>query len=988
MSDVFEILRHAQIMYWSSDFLGAVTGAEKYRSRIVHGHQRCIATIFGEVSSCSRPMLSIVIVSHRDVHVLAECVESILKQIDFENAFPAFEFIVVDVHEGRCLEATLENIGATGKVVHVGVNILPAEARNIGAKQASGKWLYFIDDDAILLTKISDFANIVASTSRLAIRGRVVPRNMSYESPPHYDLGSTVIPSELITEGNLLILAPLYFAVGGFDPLMYGHEGKDLTRRCRHLINIDSMVYDPRLLISHDPTVGDKLNEKAKRNMIGTKYMKHKEMSVIDVPRGICFCSNFLPAQLDAYLNGYLSQQEMLLDFVIFAQHPHQAIFQLKKHAAHLKFTVLPAFSESCNHIEYSRYAYAMSVQGGSQFEVREIKTSISESLSKGGSQSISGNSGVLGHVVARTVDENWWSSAETGWSGNVVPSLLQSTRVMPIMAKRTTDDSLTRDDLLITSFYTDDAYYSGKAKELIFQLDALGIRHDIRKFSIPEGSSWAEVCRKKVNFYYELFLQHRNRCKKIIWIDVDCKINYLPSLILDFDVDFMAFRRGFPHSSHAEKTRTRHWEPCFFVFKTNDACLKLISEADRIERENPQISATDDYFFEESWRVNHINLTTFEIPGEMSSRGYKKEFMPIEARKNGVFFNFGESGKVAEFKGKVVQHEANAQVTSTKLAMDSHAAPPKDPIQYLIKISSGSKNSLKSVEQTFAKQCDENSRELVRSLRSYELGGPTIPLFWWIRPAPGNMGDWLSPYIINKLTGYSVGYAGADSAKLISLGSIGRYTNEKHVVWGTGISGRHTPLNAHAKYLAVRGPYTAESVQESGGVAPEIFGDPGILMQDIYQAKSKPEKGRYGLVRHFVHQDCKLNLSDDICDINIMLSSTEDIENFVEQINKCEAVVTTSLHVMILCHSYKIPCRLIDIPEDGRSVHGDGIKYKDFYEGAGVKYLPHVDVGRKLTGIDICSIVSDDFASLKTSDDLKNSLLTPLRRYPEVFVN
>ena len=88
-------------------------------------------------------------------------------------------------------------------------------------------------------------------------------------------------------------------------------------------------------------------------------------------------------------------------------------------------------------------------------------------------------------------------------------------------------------------------------------------------------------------------------------------------------------------------------------------------------------------------------------------------------------------------------------------------------------------------------------------------LNGVSIPLFWWIRPAPGNMGDWLSPYIIHKLTGFPVKYENTNDSKLISLGSIGKFIKDHHVVWGTGISSYDTPLNINAKYLAVRGPYT-----------------------------------------------------------------------------------------------------------------------------------------------------------------------------------
>lgn len=94
----------------------------------------------------------------------------------------------------------------------------------------------------------------------------------------------------------------------------------------------------------------------------------------------------------------------------------------------------------------------------------------------------------------------------------------------------------------------------------------------------------------------------------------------------------------------------------------------------------------------------------------------------------------------------------------------------------------------------------------MVKSLTSYEFSENPILLNWWIRPAPGNMGDWLSPYILSNLTKRSVKYAPPPKAKVISLGSVGKFISDHHTAWGTGISTRHTNMNKNARYLAVRG--------------------------------------------------------------------------------------------------------------------------------------------------------------------------------------
>ena len=325
-----------------------------------------------------------------------------------------------------------------------------------------------------------------------------------------------------------------------------------------------------------------------------------------------------------------------------------------------------------------------------------------------------------------------------------------------------------------------------------------------------------------------------------------------------------------------------------------------------------------------------------------------EKGIMRSQYRAKGVFFEFGESGNVAEFKGKVEQHNIEKDSGTTNAANDSYAIKPDaKPLESLISLAKKDELALTRPETTILNGIHEIYREQVKSLMAYEGQEYYIPLFGWIRPAPGNMGDWLSPYILHKLTGFSVAYSSANDSRLVALGSVGRYIRDHHTVWGTGISTNETALNPNANYIAVRGPHTAKALTNSGGRKVDIFGDPGILMKDIFSpVKLKNTGFRYGFVRHFIHQDVPLTFEDGIEDLNILVSSVCSIENFVSRLASYDAVLTTSLHVIILCHAYRIPCRLVTLKSEVRSVHGDGIKYKDFYEGARIKNLPHAILG------------------------------------------
>ena len=86
-------------------------------------------------------------------------------------------------------------------------------------------------------------------------------------------------------------------------------------------------------------------------------------------------------------------------------------------------------------------------------------------------------------------------------------------------------------------------------------------------------------------------------------------------------------------------------------------------------------------------------------------------------------------------------------------------------------------------------------------------------PVTWMKTPVPGNLGDVLTPYILNKL-GVKNYYVPADTpGKLICIGSISRYIHRRDVVWGTGIMRKNDPIEKSANYLAVRGPLTGDKV-------------------------------------------------------------------------------------------------------------------------------------------------------------------------------
>lgn len=373
--------------------------------------------------------------------------------------------------------------------------------------------------------------------------------------------------------------------------------------------------------------------------------------------------------------------------------------------------------------------------------------------------------------------------------------------------------------DVVVCSFYTDDDYYRGWAAKLEQNLDELGISHVLREVHVEEGQDWADICRQKVAFLDQVCRE--NPDKRVYWTDVDCQILDFPEYLHTFTADVIGFQHGFANPMEiGYAAHTRFWAPSFIGVNTTQVARKFVADAARLEREST-IKATDDYFFEESWRANADTMSFQVIPaGAVLGRG------------NGsvpAFFKFGSSGNVPEFKNKVVQHSApgakasgglsdaaTGEKTSGKAValrakvrirtyrvlkgLDdaiTRVAPEKGdrlrewakelPLVHRVRpttppkanshrtrllsqaLTAGQHGRTSELEDLTARIADSgilNSTEeatlgAAQSFAGYATHGDRstrrIPLVWWPRPFPGNFGDWVSPLVVSRTAGQGV---------------------------------------------------------------------------------------------------------------------------------------------------------------------------------------------------------------------------------------
>jgi len=255
-------------------------------------------------------------------------------------------------------------------------------------------------------------------------------------------------------------------------------------------------------------------------------------------------------------------------------------------------------------------------------------------------------------------------------------------------------------------------------------------------------------------------------------------------------------------------------------------------------------------------------------------------------------------------------------------------------------------------------------------------------PALWWMEtPFPGNFGDVLNPYVVERLSGLPPRYVPAGDG-ILAIGSIIKFAKAGTKVWGAGTPRMTDNLSPAASYLAVRGPLTRELVLRSGGDAPPRYGDPALLLPRIRPARSS-KKYRLGLIRHGVHVDQPIDL-EDVREISVLRIGYDEIEAFIDDVTECEAIISTSLHGLIVAHAYGIPARWATFGGAPSQIAGDGTKFHDHFMALGIAKHDPIDlsVRASLTAAD--AALCDEVATIPVdAEDLLSVAPFPLSDPP-----
>ena len=207
--------------------------------------------------------------------------------------------------------------------------------------------------------------------------------------------------------------------------------------------------------------------------------------------------------------------------------------------------------------------------------------------------------------------------------------------------------------------------------------------------------------------------------------------------------------------------------------------------------------------------------------------------------------------------------------------------------------------------------------------------------LYWW-QPRDGriNVGDHLSKVMVEAILALrDLELSGKRDLhrRLFAIGSVLHNARDGETVWGSGINAK-IPEHMHRfrtlDVRAVRGPLTRQWLAGRGIDAPEVYGDPALLMPAFYPRElvGTTAETDFLVIPHFNEPVERYAAWGDHLLLPTMLPLA-----FVRTLLGARMVVSSSLHGVILAEAYGIPAVYLD------SGNGEArFKYDDYYAGTG----------------------------------------------------
>lgn len=238
------------------------------------------------------------------------------------------------------------------------------------------------------------------------------------------------------------------------------------------------------------------------------------------------------------------------------------------------------------------------------------------------------------------------------------------------------------------------------------------------------------------------------------------------------------------------------------------------------------------------------------------------------------------------------------------------------------------------------------------------KLNKKLIPLCYF--DGVPNVGDELNIKLISDISGRiavkppSLRYFN----HLCAVGSVLSSMNRKSVVWGSGLISEEAinDVTQLGDIRAVRGYLTQEKIEQRFNIKLNIpLGDPALLIPLFITPSNVKKNYKFGLVLHYVDKhhpikDLVVGMGGKIIDVGLSIS------DFVDEINECERILSSSMHGLILSDAYNIPNQRIIL---GDNIIGGDFKFKDYYSTTSQPDSQPLAFSKSVTTDDITTALS-----------------------------
>jgi hypothetical protein len=533
----------------------------------------------------------------------------------------------------------------------------------------------------------------------------------------------------------------------------------------------------------------------------------------------------------------------------------------------------------------------------------------------------------------------------------------------------------------VVTFFYDkspEESRYADSAVRLLDACDALRVSSSI--FGLSFDSSGVSPEWPAITLHKPLFL---NEClsrfaESILWIDADSYITEDPTAwVPSANTDFAGFARNGDFIGVTQGRWARIFQPGVLYFGQTDASRRLVTNLSEAAATalNEEKNVTDDYVLQETMLKHGSDL--------------RITFLPRGLLGNAVVH--GVSGSVALFRDQVIQHTAPAKsLTPFRIAsvLELHRAAAGLAAQrrlsgvygeYFvakfisvllrfalvvtgrISLPNWRRKPGTSACQVGSPSETGQSEVTMRNLRRTKRDVESTAVFWWRGPSTGNLGDGLSPILVRQLLKTEIAFADK-GRRLFGIGSILKFADSDSIVWGTGFSSPSQSVGGRPQIYAVRGPRTHEILTRQGLRPPSVFGDPALLVPSVFSehidaaevvTKISGER-RMCIVPHVLHfsnAEREINFVRNqarVDFIDFRVTGCDPIIQTMKQLAQAEHIFSSSLHGLILAHSFGVPATWIELDEQvyGR-ISGGRFKFFDYFESIGAENHRPVTLAR-----------------------------------------